>query len=340
MKGRESVRRSGTGPGEREKRIKLLARQVGFSIVGIAGLEPHEKSNRVYERWLANGMDGEMSYLHRHQEKRRDPRSLLPGARSAICVGLNYYQDNEKTQPNQNRSDGRGVFSIYVHGEDYHEKMDDMLADLEARLRSSFPAIKATRCVDVKPISDRAMAIRSGIGWLGKNTSVISPEYGSWVFLGELLTDLDLEPDVPLETLCAGCTKCIDVCPTGALDEPFLLDANKCISYLTVEKRGEIAADLQPKIGMNVYGCDTCQSVCPFNAVATQSSVFDRSRRSPLVDMSIDDLARISDETFRTATRHSAIRRCKPEGIRRNAAIVRENLSRSPSPRSEEKPKK
>jgi epoxyqueuosine reductase len=168
--------------------------------------------------------------------------------------------------------------------------------------------------------------LRAGIAWLGKNSNVISPEYGSWIFLGEILTTLDLQPDEPLETLCGKCTRCIDACPTGALDTPFVLDARRCISYLTIEKRGEIEPELSSKIGLDVYGCDTCQSVCPFNRIASESVVFSRDRRSPLIDRPLEELSRISDEAFRADTTNSSIRRCKPEGMRRNAAIVRNNV--------------
>jgi epoxyqueuosine reductase len=218
--------------------------------------------------------------------------------------------------------DGRGRFSIYVHGEDYHDVMDRMLADLDRRLRAAFPGLQTLACCDTKPVSDRSLALRSGIAWLGKNTNAISPEFGSWVFLGELLTTLDLEPDAPLETLCGKCTRCIDACPTGALDTPFVLDARLCISYLTIEKRGDIDSELATKIGIDVYGCDTCQSVCPFNRVATESVVFHREDMSPLIDMTLDELAAIGDDEFRERTRGSAIRRIKAREMRRNARLA------------------
>lgn len=286
-------------------------------------------------------MYGEMDYLVRHREKRGDPSLLLDGARSAICVGINYYQDIEEKQREADGSDGLGIFSIYAHGRDYHAVMEDMLARLGERIKEIRPEMRSLACVDTKPISDRAMAIRAEIGWLGKNSSVISPQFGSWIFLGELLTDIALTPDTPLETLCGKCTACIDACPTGALDEPFVVDARKCISYLTVEKRGDIPVDLRANVGVRVYGCDTCQSVCPYNLAATNSVVFDRRDRSSLVDMPADALQRISDEEFWESTRDSAIRRCRPEGMRRNAAIVRGNIDANYGKRRQwgEKPK-
>lgn len=314
-----------------EDAVKAAAREVGFSVVGIADAAPTTEEVAAYDRWLERGMHGGMAYLERHRGARADVTELLPGARSAVCVGVNYYQVAERVQRELKPADGKPTFSIYVHGEDYHAVVESMLADLDARLRETFPEMESLICVDTKPVSDRAMALRAGIAWLGKNTSAISPEFGTWVFLGELVTNLALTPDPPLESLCGKCTRCVDACPTGALDEPFMLDARKCISYLTIENRGDIPSELQDKIGVNVYGCDTCQSVCPFNRVAEQTAVFDAARRSPLVDMSLDDLAAISEVEFRELTAGSAIRRCKAEGMRRNATVVRENIRRAAS---------
>lgn len=324
----------------REDSIKSLAREVGFSLAGIAGVTPPPEANAHYDRWLEAGMHGEMDYLVRHRDKRQSPSFLLEGARSAICVALNYYHEVEKSRYGMNGSDGTGAFSIYVHGQDYHEVMEDMLARLAGLLEDRYPGTRSIACVDTKPISDRTMALSAGIAWRGKNTSVVSPKYGSWIFLGELITDLDLKADPLLATLCAECTKCIDACPTGALKEPFLVDARKCISYLTIEKRGEVPADMHDKIGLNVYGCDACQAVCPFNDVAKNAIVFDRGERSPLVDMPVDELATISNERFREMTQGSAVRRCGPDRIRRNAKIVSKNISKMQKFRPGEKPKR
>ena len=308
-----------------ESRIKTLALDVGFSLCGIARVDPDPRSNDTFSRWIGDGLHGEMAWLERHRALREDVNTVLPGARSAICVALNYYQPVEREQRGMDARDGRGRFSVYVHGEDYHAVMNRMLGRLDERVRAEFPEARTRAVCDIHPVSDRAMAMRSGIAWLGKNTNVISPQFGSWIFLGELLTTLDLPADEPLETLCAGCTKCIDACPTGALDTPFVLDARRCISYLTIEKRGDIDPALAPLVGADVYGCDTCQSVCPFNRVANESIVFHREQRSPLIDMSLDDLASISDEDFRAKTKGSAIRRAKAEGIRRNARLAIDN---------------
>jgi epoxyqueuosine reductase len=312
-----------------EEHIKSLAIEAGFSLCGIARLDPDPHSNDIFSRWIRDGLHGEMAWLERHRAPREDASHVLPGARSAICVALNYYQPVEREQRSMQAGSGAGRFSIYVHGEDYHKVMQRMLADLDRRVRAAFPSAGTRAVCDIHPVSDRALALRAGIAWLGKNTNVISPQFGSWIFLGELLTTLDLCADEPLETLCAGCTKCIDACPTGALDTPFLLDARRCISYLTIEKRGEIDAELSSRIGADVYGCDTCQSVCPFNRVASESVVFHRDARSPVIDMTLEELAVISDEEFSEKTRGSAIRRARAQGMRRNARMAIENAGRA-----------
>ncbi|MCH7550064.1 MAG: tRNA epoxyqueuosine(34) reductase QueG, partial [Candidatus Krumholzibacteriota bacterium] len=247
-------------------------------------------------------------------------------AKSIICTALNYYD----AAPSDREGEQEGVFAMYARGRDYHAVFSEMLSDMSERLSAAFPRMKSVACVDTQPISERDIAIRSGVAWLGKNTNVISPEYGSWIFLGELLTNLDLRPDQPLESLCGQCTRCIDACPTGALDTPFTLDARRCISYLTIEHRGEIPSSMHEKIGLDVYGCDTCQSVCPFNEVAQESVVFDRRNRSALVDMKLEELVDLSDERFRQLAQGSSIERCKPEGMRRNARIVQANAERAP----------
>ncbi len=307
-----------------EQLVKSAAYDVGFSLAGIAAASASPRSTIVYEKWIREGRHGEMRYLSGGENKRRNPTLLLEGAKSVVCVAVNYYAKSKADWNQGAWEDGRGEVAIYAHGRDYHEVMGDMLGELERRLGAMFPGMRARSVVDTEPISERDFAVQSGIAWLGKNTCVISPEYGSWIFLGELLTTLDLEPDAPLKSLCGKCTKCIDACPTGALD-PYFMDANKCISYLTIEKRGEIAPKFHAAIGRNLFGCDECQRVCPFNDAAHESVVFAGAERNSLTRMRLEELVHLGDAEFKELARHTAIGRCKADGMRRNAGIVAGN---------------
>ena len=307
--------------------IKNAAYDIGFSAVGIADIKASPESNRIFDRWIDEGLHGEMRYLSGGSDKRHDPSLLLPGAKSAICVAVNYYSQSADRRNQERRDSGEGVFSLYAQERDYHSVLGEMLAELERRLKDFFPRMESVVCVDTQPISERDMALRAGIAWLGKNTMAISPEFGSWIFLGELITNLELVVDVPLRTLCGSCTRCMDVCPTGALDEAYFLDATKCISYLTIEKRGEIPAEFHRSIADNLFGCDDCQTVCPFNNYARDSHVFTGRATNPLLTMTLTALADVPDEEFRVLSRDSAISRCKPQGMRRNARIVDKNMT-------------
>jgi epoxyqueuosine reductase len=309
-------------------RIKKTAIDIGFSTVGIAPLAPCKESERIFDKWLRDQKHGDMRFLAGWKERRKNPRLLLSGARSAICVGLNYYSDSLIAKKKNDGREARGVFSIYSHGRDYHSLMGEMLSSLADELRKWLPSIKTVSCVDTKPVSDRTLAVLSGIAWLGKNANVISPEFGSWIFLGSLLTDAELPADAPLESRCGDCTICIDACPAGAIEEGFVIDARKCISYLTVEKRGEIAPEMHESIGINVFGCDKCQLVCPYNDVAKRSTAFPADSVNPLVDMKLSDLMNIDEGLFDEYTRDSAIRRCGLDGLRRNARIAFDNIVR------------
>jgi len=307
-----------------ESLVKNVARELGFSEVGIAAVRPSAESNEIFDRWISENKHGDMRYLAGGRDKRHDPGLLLEGARSVVCVALNYFSD-DAVKRNQARLRAHdGAFAMYAHGRDYHNVMNGMLHALEERLRTFFPDMRSAVCVDTQPISERDLAIRAGIAWLGKNTCVISRNYGSWIVLGELLTDLDLDFDRPLESMCGTCTRCIDNCPTGALEDAFSLDATKCISYLTIEKRGDIPGDLHDKIGTNVFGCDECQTVCPFNKFTRETIAF-AGAPNEIVDMPLSRLATIPDDEFRALTRDSAIRRAKSAGLRRNARIVESN---------------
>lgn len=320
-----------------ESEIKKIALAAGFSAAGISDLSADEKSDAVFARWLEAGNHGEMSYLSVNKDIRRDPRSLLPSARSALCLALNYYADTPQRDDRGGRVSGldgrsgaggprRGTFSLYARRGDYHSIVGTLLQKLNGMLRERFPRMQSVLCVDTKPVAERTLALQSGVGWLGKNACVITPGYGSWIVLGEIITDLALRGDSARESLCGDCTRCIEACPTGALMEPFIVDARRCISYLTIEKRGEISPELRPTMGESVFGCDRCQQACPYNDAAQSSRIFMEQPECGLVSMDLEELAAIGNRRFEELARGSAIRRCRAAGMRRNASIALENL--------------
>ncbi len=312
-----------------ESLIENAARDAGFSLVGIANASPSPSSSRLFEKWTREGKHGGMSYLSRGSSLRQNPGLLLDGAKSAVCVAVDYYSRVKEEWNRLAAADHRGRVAVYAHGRDYHAVLSGMLQDLEGRLRKLFPGLRARAAVDTEPISERDFAIQAGIAWLGKNTCVISPEYGSWIFLGELITNLSLQPGTPLPALCGTCTKCIEACPTGALDG-HVLDAKKCIAYLTIEKRGEIQAEFHEAIDGYLFGCDECQRVCPYNSAPRESLVFGGGDRNAVTGMRLEDLLGRSDGELKKLARGTVMERCKPEGIRRNAKIAAGNRSSPP----------
>jgi epoxyqueuosine reductase len=299
-----------------EERVKQRARELGFDPVGLTRLGPVE-SYGAFARWLENGYSGEMTYLPRGAEKRRDTRSPVPGARSAVVVALDY---GGKQPP--------GPIARYARGDDYHDVMLDRLRGLHRWLeRECGHPIAGKAYVDTGPILERDLAQRAGLGWIGKNTMLISPKRGSFFFLGALLVDLELQPDAPFESdRCGTCTRCLEACPTGAFVEPRVMDARRCISYLTIEHRSDIAPELQPLMGELIYGCDICQDVCPWNhKFASELADPALAPRPENVDPDLASLAELTDETFRERCAGSPIKRAKRRGLARNAAIALAN---------------
>ena len=299
-----------------ESAIKRRAAELGFDPVGITSLGP-ARTYDAFRRWLDRGYSGEMTYLPRGAEKRRDTRLPYEGVRSAIVVALNY----GGKQP-------AGPIARYARGADYHDVMVDRLDALHEFIRAlAGTPVRGKAYVDTGPILERDLAQRAGLGWIGKNTMLINPQRGSFFFLGALFIDLELAPDAPFEAdRCGTCTRCLDACPTDAFVEPRLLDATRCISYLTIEHRSEIAEELQPLIGDLVYGCDICQDVCPWNQrFATQTGDPALAARPENEHPDAAELAALSDEDFRSRFKGSPIKRAKRSGLTRNAAIVLKN---------------
>jgi epoxyqueuosine reductase len=307
---------------ELENLIKAQAYGIGFDLVGITTLGPMETA-AAFNEWVAHGYAGDMTYLPRGTEKRRDSRLPFPGARSAIVVGLDY-GGREPTGP----------VARYARGDDYHEIMTQRLTELHHWLEAKLGHRVAGKAyVDTGPILERDLARRAGLGWFGKNTNIISPRLGSFFFIGSLLVDLELAPDDPFESdRCGSCTRCLDACPTQAFVSARVLDATRCISYLTIELKGDIPEHLSEPIGSNIYGCDICQEVCPYNVK------FARELREPAFQprevlrgkdaLSLArELAEIGEEEFRIAFRKSPMKRAKRRGLARNAKVVLNNLS-------------
>ena len=309
------------------ERIKALALGLGFDLVGVARAEPTRETEFLRE-WLARGFAGEMDYIGRRVEERVDPRRLLPGARSLVMVGLVY-----DPGPREPAAPGAGRVARYAGGEDYHDVLGERLRALGAALEPLAGAPVAQRAyVDTGPVQERVFAARAGLGWIGKNTCLIHPTLGSYLFLGALLTDLALAPDVGEPDHCGSCRACLDACPTGALVDAYALDATRCISYLTIEARGAAPEPLRDASGDWVYGCDVCQEVCPWNTRERRSVPEDRfglrarlAPRPEWVAPALSWLLDLREDAWRASTRRTALRRAKYRGLMRNALIAAGN---------------
>ena len=304
----------------RSRDIRALARECGFELAGVASAAP-VADVPLYHDWVAAGMAGEMRYLtDRRAALRDDPRSLLPSVRSVISAGKLYH--TPWPQSTRFRDAELAWISRYAWGDDYHHLLRQGLERLEVRLRDRAGDFQARICVDTAPLLERAYAREAGLGWIGKNTCLIHQQMGSWFFLGELLVSLDIEPDSPPPDRCGTCTRCIDACPTAAL-EPYRLDARRCISYFTIELRGAVPEEHRPGLGAHVFGCDICQDVCPWNrrAPAAGDPRFAPRHFAP----PLEKLAGISEEEFRELFRSSPVRRAKYSGFLRNVALAMGN---------------
>jgi epoxyqueuosine reductase len=300
--------------------VKGQAYGLGFDLAGITSLGPVE-SARYFDAWLDRGFAGEMHYLPRGAEKRRDSRSPLPGVTSAIVVGLSY-----------GGKAPAGSVARYARGDDYHEIMTSRLEELHRWLQQELGRpIRGKAYVDTGPILERDLARRAGLGWFGKNTNLVNPRIGSFFFIGALLVDLDLPADAPFGAdRCGTCTRCLDACPTDAFAAPRVLDATRCISYLTIEAKGVIPVELREKIGGLLYGCDICQDVCPWNVRFSQELREDAFRPREVLSSDPRAIARqileMDDTSFQREFRRSPMKRAKRRGLARNAATMLGNV--------------
>lgn len=305
--------------------IKAKARELGFDLCGVAPAESYPELAFLRE-WLDRGYAGEMAYLARTADRRADVRHVVPGARSVIVTGTVY-----NTVPPYESDDVPGTvarIARYAWGDDYHDVLTARLEALMAWMRATSPEpFEARAYVDTGPVQERVYAQYAGLGWIGKHTCLINPELGSWLCLGEIICTLPLEPDAPGLDQCGACTRCLDACPTGALVEAGVLDSTRCISYLTIELRGNIPDPLRPALGNHVYGCDICQDVCPYNQAAAVARDPAWQPRPGLDRPRLVDLWRRSDEEWRALLTGSPMRRATIAGLRRNIAVAMDNSS-------------
>jgi epoxyqueuosine reductase len=315
--------------------IKREARAVGFDAVGISRVDlpsSHEPiplaplAETLFTRlqqWLAQGYHASMAWMARTPERRADPTLVLPGCRSIISVGLSYYTGHRADE-----SPGYGRIARYAWGQDYHKVLLDKLSRLEAHIQALAQEAH-TRCyVDTGPVMEKAWAQRAGLGWIGKHSNLVSAEHGSWLVLGEILTTLELAPDEPATDLCGTCTLCLQACPTRAMPEPYVVDANRCISYLTIELRKpgeEIPPDLASHMSNHIFGCDDCLDICPYNAYATPTKEPAFQPSPTTLSPHLPALAQQSEKAFAEAFRDSPIRRAKYAGFLRNVRIALQN---------------
>jgi len=317
----------------RAQSLKRAAERVGFDRAGIAALAPAE-TGAAFVRWLENGEQASMAYLERRVETRLDPRELLPGARSAVCVALRYWPLAQEAtaigseEDSVEFSDGNDLWprvARYARGLDYHDVMLERLKLLEAEIIAIVPGAKTRRYVDTGPILERDLAAKAGLGAFGKNCNLLDPEMGSYFLLGEVLTTVDLEPDTPISDLCGTCSRCLDACPTGALTGPYRLDSRLCISYWTIEHRGPIPEPMRKEIGDWVFGCDVCQEVCPMNADLAPARHPELELSGLRRELSLVDLLGLEREDYVEIFRGSPMKRAKLEGLKRNAAVAMGN---------------
>ena len=314
-----------------ESIVKRAAQQAGFELAGIAPAADSPELE-AFPEWIAAGYAGDMKYMEACDQqgslKRGSLSRVAPWARSVIVCAINYNTDHPYSTELQEAS--CGWISRYAWSrEDYHEAVLRRVKQVEAALHEAVgeaePQLITRSYVDTGPVVERVFAKYAGVGWIGKNTCIINQQVGSWLFLGVILTSLELTPDVPPPDRCGTCTRCIEACPTDAILAPYHLDSNRCISYLTIEKRGSIPEELRAGMGRHVFGCDICQDVCPWNRKAPATDAPEFSPREGLVNPALDWLAEMSEEDFRETFRGSPIRRAKRSGLRRNAVIAMGN---------------
>ena len=311
------------------RRIKDKAREFRFDQVGISRVDDgtEEQAEKRLRAWLSQGFHGQMTWMERTSDKRGNIRKVFPNVQSVVSVGINYFTDH---LPQETK--GKGRIARYAWGDDYHDVIDQRLRQfatwIDAEAEKEGLLCESRTYVDTGPILEKAWAQRAGIGWIGKHSNLVSPDYGSWLILGEVLVSAELEPDTPSPDQCGSCRLCIEICPTDAIPEPYVLDATKCIAYLTIEHRGPIPTPYYSDIGNRIFGCDDCLDICPYNEHATPTSEPAFAPRPYALSPDLQQLADQQRVEFQSTFKNSPIKRTKYEGLQRNVDIARNNVSR------------
>lgn len=292
--------------------IKKEAKRLGFSECGIAKAGFLEEEADPLEKWLKNGMHGEMGYMANHFDKRLDPTKLVEGAKSVVMLSYNYFPEDDLAKENNFK------IAKYAYGEDYHYVIKRKLKDLVKFINSEIGEVEGRVFVDSAPVMERAWAKKAGLGWVGKHSLLLNRNMGSFFFLAELIIDLELEEDPPIKDYCGTCTRCIDACPTDAIPEKGIVDGSKCISYLTIELKDQIPQQFEGKMQDWIFGCDICQDVCPWNRFSKPHKTTEFSPHEHLGEMSKSDWKEITEDVFKEIFRKSAVKRTKLEGLKRN----------------------
>lgn len=304
------------------RKLKEKAFEIGFHKIGIVRAENLKDEGGHLKQWLEKDFHGEMKWLEREPEKRSDPNLLFPGAKTVVVVALNYYTPHEHEE-----TAAKGKVSRYAWGDDYHDVVKEKLRELYAFIKTEKPDADGKICVDTAPIMDKAWAVRAGIGWMGKHSNVITKEFGSWIFIGEILLDFRLEYDT--ETVpdhCGTCTACLDACPTNAIVAPFVVDSRACLSYATIELRSpELPVEIEENLNGWLYGCDICQDVCPWNRFEKPTNEARFEPREGNVTADLEEILNLTPEKYAERFRRSAMKRTKLVGLQRNANALLTN---------------
>ena len=308
---------------ERTEMVRQEALRLGFDAVGFARARRLEEQESRLEQWLREGRHGKMAYMENHFDKRLDPRRLVPGAQSVVSVMMSYHQPD---LAGRQLASEEPKISKYAMGEDYHMVLKEKLFELFAFTESVTGKVEGRVFVDTAPVLDKAWAVESGVGWLGKHTNVLNREWGSWFFLGEMILDAEFDYDNPVADHCGTCTRCIDACPTDAIHEPYKVDGSKCISYFTIELREEIPEEYHRQMGEWIFGCDICQDVCPWNRKARHGSEERLFARPETAEKDIDYWEELDLQEYRRLFRRSTVKRAKFDGMKRNIRISGANL--------------